>query len=112
LEVTWWLDHRIFVRPISAAEGCRLTRMTRTAKDRVLALYDQTPRAGENDVELVFLPTYSSWLNWIESESAALSYFAPNGTDHRSHAGQDDRRPGGPGRSAAAWPAGAKVRAS
>ena len=29
--------------------------------------------------------TYGSWLNWIESEFAALRYFALNGTDHRSH---------------------------
>ncbi|WP_255285487.1 transposase [Nocardia pseudobrasiliensis] len=43
-----------------------------------------------NDVELVFLPTYSSWLNWIESEFTALRYFALNGTDHRSHGEQDD----------------------
>jgi transposase len=42
-----------------------------------------------NDVELVFLPTYSSWLNWIEAEFAALRYFALNGTDHRSHQEQD-----------------------
>ncbi|OKI56401.1 hypothetical protein [Micromonospora sp. CB01531] len=34
---------------------------------------------------MVFLPTYGSWLNWIESEFAALRYFALNGTDHRSH---------------------------
>ena len=46
--------------------------------------------AADNDVELVFLPTYSSWLNWIESEFAALRYFALNGTDHRSHAEQDE----------------------
>ncbi|MFE7744758.1 IS630 family transposase [Nocardia sp. NPDC057455] len=43
-----------------------------------------------NDVELVFLPTYSSWSNWIECEFAALRYFALNGTDHRSHGEQDD----------------------
>jgi transposase len=42
-----------------------------------------------NDVELVFLPTYASWLNWIEAEFAALRYFALNGTDHHSHAEQD-----------------------
>lgn len=42
-----------------------------------------------NDVELVFLPTYGSWLNWIESEFAALRYFALNGTDHRSHTEQN-----------------------
>ncbi|MFF3264743.1 transposase [Streptomyces sp. NPDC002932] len=44
--------------------------------------------ATANDVELVFLPTYGSWLNWIESEFAALRYFALNGTDHRSHGEQ------------------------
>jgi len=43
-----------------------------------------------NDIELVFLPTYSSWLNRIECEFAALRYFALNGTDHRSHGEQDD----------------------
>jgi transposase len=42
-----------------------------------------------NDVELVFLPTYSSWLNWIEAEFTALRYFALNGTDHRGHAEQN-----------------------
>ncbi|SFK06909.1 Transposase [Streptosporangium canum] len=41
--------------------------------------------AAEHDVELVLLPTYGSWLNWIESEFAALRYYALNGTDHRSH---------------------------
>ncbi|NYH77230.1 transposase [Actinopolyspora biskrensis] len=42
-----------------------------------------------NDIELVFAPTNASWLNWIESEFAALRYFALDGTDHRSHAEQD-----------------------
>ncbi|WP_433227108.1 transposase [Microtetraspora malaysiensis] len=41
--------------------------------------------AADNDVELMFLPAYGSWLNWIESEFAALRYYALNGTDHRSH---------------------------
>jgi transposase len=45
--------------------------------------------AAGNDVELIFLPTYGSWLNWIESEFAALRYFALNGTDHRTHAEQN-----------------------
>jgi transposase len=45
--------------------------------------------AADNDVELVFLPTYGSWLNWIESEFAALRYFALNGTDHRTHEEQN-----------------------
>ena len=44
---------------------------------------------AENQVELVFTPTYGSWLNWIEAEFAALRYFALNGTDHRSHAEQN-----------------------
>lgn len=44
---------------------------------------------AENEVELVFLPTYGSWLNWIEAEFAALRYFALNGTDHRSHTEQN-----------------------
>jgi transposase len=42
-----------------------------------------------NRAELVFLPTYGSWLNWIEAEFAALRYFALGGTDHRSHAEQN-----------------------
>lgn len=45
--------------------------------------------ATANDVDLVFLPTYASWLNWIESEFAALRQFALNGTDHRSHTEQN-----------------------
>jgi len=46
--------------------------------------------AAVHDVDLVFLPTYSSWLNWIEPEFAALRYFTLNGTDHRTHAEQGD----------------------
>ena len=46
--------------------------------------------AAGNNVELVFLPTYSSWLNWIEPEFAALRYFTLNGTDHRTHAWQGE----------------------
>ena len=41
-------------------------------------------------MEQVFLPTQSSWLNWIEAEFAALRYFTLNGTDHRAHAEQGD----------------------
>jgi transposase len=48
-----------------------------------------TTWCAANQVELVFLPTYASWLNWIECEFAALRYFALNGTDHQSHAEQD-----------------------
>jgi hypothetical protein len=32
-------------------------------------------------------------LNWIESEFAALRYFALNGTDHRSHGEQTTSSP-------------------
>ncbi|GAA0525857.1 transposase [Saccharopolyspora erythraea NRRL 2338] len=38
-----------------------------------------------HDIELVLTPTNASGLNWIESEFAALRYFALGGTDHRSH---------------------------
>ncbi len=31
---------------------------------------------ADNDVELVFTPTYGSWSNWIEAGFAALRYFA------------------------------------
>jgi transposase len=46
---------------------------------------DVTAWCDDNNIELVFLPTNASWLNWIEAEFAALRYFALNGTDHRSH---------------------------
>jgi transposase len=42
----------------------------------------------DNDVELVFLPTYSSWLNRIEPEFTALRYFVLNGADYASHTEQ------------------------
>jgi DDE superfamily endonuclease len=49
-----------------------------------------TSWAAGHNMELVFLPTYASWLNWIEPEFAALRYFAMNGTDHRTHAWQGE----------------------
>jgi hypothetical protein len=49
-----------------------------------------TSWAAARNVDLVFLPTYASWLNWIEPEFAALRYFALNGTDHRTHTEQGD----------------------
>ena len=45
--------------------------------------------AADDNVELVFLPTYGSWLGWIESEFAALRCLALNGTDHRTHEEQN-----------------------
>jgi len=41
--------------------------------------------AAANNVELAYTPTYSSWLNRIESQFQALRYFALDGTDHDSH---------------------------
>ncbi|MFC7655184.1 transposase [Pseudonocardia benzenivorans] len=37
---------------------------------------------NDHDVELVFTPTYASWLNWIESEFTALRYFTLDGSDY------------------------------
>jgi transposase len=48
-----------------------------------------TTWCAANNVELVFLPTNSSWLNWIEREFTGVRYFALNGTDHQSHNEQD-----------------------
>jgi hypothetical protein len=44
--------------------------------------------AAQNNVELAYTPTYSSWLNRIEAQFQALRYFALDGTDHPSHAEQ------------------------
>jgi transposase len=44
---------------------------------------------AEHDIELVYLPTYASWLNLIECQFQALRRFALNGTDFASHAEQD-----------------------
>jgi transposase len=46
--------------------------------------------AAAHNLELVYLPTHASWLNWIESEFAAVRYFALGGTGHRTHAEQAD----------------------
>lgn len=48
-----------------------------------------TDWCGANNVELVFTPTNASWLNWIESEFAAVRYFTLNGSDHPDHATQE-----------------------
>jgi transposase len=45
--------------------------------------------AAEHDIELVYLPTYSSWLNLIECQFQALRRFTLNGSDYASHAEQD-----------------------
>lgn len=44
---------------------------------------------AEHDIEFVFLPTYSSWLNLIECQFQALRKFTLNGTDYASHDEQD-----------------------
>jgi transposase len=45
--------------------------------------------AGGHDIELVYLPTYASWLNLIECQFQALRRFVLDGSDHASHAEQD-----------------------
>ncbi|MFI0805379.1 IS630 family transposase, partial [Amycolatopsis lurida] len=42
-----------------------------------------------NDIELVYTPTNTSWLNWIESEFTAVRYFTLDGSDYPSHAAQE-----------------------
>lgn len=37
----------------------------------------------------MLLPTYGSWLDWIEAKFAALRYCTLNGTDLRSHTGHN-----------------------
>lgn len=44
---------------------------------------------ADHDVELVFTPTYASWLNWIEAEFTALRYFTLDGSDYPSHTAQE-----------------------
>jgi len=44
---------------------------------------------ADHDIELVFTPTYSSWLNLIECQFQALRSFVLNGSDYPSHAEQD-----------------------
>jgi transposase len=44
--------------------------------------------AGHN-VELVFIPTNASWLNWIECEFSALRYCTLDGSDYPSHTAQE-----------------------
>ncbi|MFD7476545.1 IS630 family transposase [Streptomyces sp. NPDC059837] len=41
-----------------------------------------------NNVEIVYTPTNSSWLNRIEAQFTALRYFALDGTDHPTHKAQ------------------------
>ncbi len=41
--------------------------------------------AIDNNVELAYVPFYTSWLNRIEAQFTALRYFTIDGTDHRSH---------------------------
>jgi hypothetical protein len=62
-----------------------ITSLLQVGEDYVRDVIHAFNERGFDEVELVFLPTYGSWLNWIESEFAALRYFALNGTDHRSH---------------------------
>lgn len=40
--------------------------------------------AAANNVELVFVPFYGSWLNRIEAQFTGLRHFALDGTDHNT----------------------------
>ncbi len=65
-----WLDERLYVVVDNFAPH-------RRPKVREWAV--------DHDVELVFLPTSASWLNWIEPEFTGVRYFALNGSDFTSH---------------------------
>jgi transposase len=39
----------------------------------------------ENNIRLVFTPTYASWLNRIEPLFAGVRYFALNNSDYQDH---------------------------
>jgi hypothetical protein len=88
---------RVYIRGRAAQVGLKALR-ARWPGDKLYVICDnfcphRHPKVhtwcADHDVELVFLPTYGSWLNWIEAEFAALRYFALNGTDHRTHAKQN-----------------------
>jgi transposase len=42
-----------------------------------------------NDITLVFTPSNTSWLNWIEAEFQELRSFTLNGSDYPSHTAQE-----------------------
>ncbi|MGW3418262.1 IS630 family transposase [Streptomyces phaeochromogenes] len=44
--------------------------------------------AAANNAEIVYTPTYSSWLNRTEAQFTTLRYFALDGTDHPTHKAQ------------------------
>ena len=41
--------------------------------------------AADHNVELVFTPTYASWLNRIEAIFSGVRYFALDNSDYRDH---------------------------
>ncbi|MFD0078918.1 IS630 family transposase [Streptomyces sp. NPDC127166] len=82
-------------------EFCRYLRSLHPAEVRIAIVCDNysphltTKRcqrvgawAAANNVEIVYTPTNSSWLNRIEAQFTALRYFALDGTDHPSHKAQ------------------------
>ncbi|MGW1847152.1 IS630 family transposase [Streptomyces sp. NPDC001966] len=48
--------------------------------------------AAANNVEMVYTPTNSSWLNRIKAQFTALRYFTLDGTDHADHADHADHK--------------------
>jgi transposase len=82
-------------------ESCRYLRSLHPAEKRIAIVCDNysphltTKRcrrvadwADANNVEIVYTPTNSSWLNRIEAQFTALRYFALDGTDHPTHKAQ------------------------
>lgn len=86
-------DHKTWRETQELLEALR----SRFAEHLIVVLDNWSPHrkaelglwAAEHDIEFVFLPTYSSWLNLIECQFQALRAFALNGSDYRSHAEQD-----------------------
>ena len=51
-----------------------------------------TDWAADHNVELVFTPTYASWLNRIEAIFSGVSYFALANSDYPDHVAQPHER--------------------
>ncbi|MEZ0112264.1 transposase [Catenulispora sp. EB89] len=101
------IDDKLFghVKPrkkrVRFLEFCRYLRTLHPPTTRIAIICDDysphlttkvDTRVGDwaaaNNVEFVYTPTNSSWLNRIEAQFTALRYFALDGTDHASHKAQ------------------------
>ena len=89
-------------RPGARSGSCCAALRARFGEHLIVVLDNFSPHkktelrawAAEHDIEFVFLPTYSSWLNLIECQFQALRSFALNGSDYREprRAGRRDPR--------------------